>query len=353
MSGPYIYMIAHEEEAGIIREILDRLEQLGMILYDANEVEGGATNIALAFLAADDERALSSSSERPHMLHVVVDEAPPQYHASARNVLILKPNQVKADSTQFRMGLEAIVRHLQGQAAADAMALPMDEETQRLYDSIRKPKDDERLRIEAEQQAEAKRNRMYKTLKDPLWGDFLRLVEDEGWRMETGQSYASARHAAQLAEQAAEVAREELGNSYNHTVRGEDVHYRRWGRIHYPHRLNPMEYHAIYEGETDGVDPHGYGIMKFSDKHYYSGQFVRGMRTGYGVGHQGHLAWFGMWMEDEPFQSGVFGTQSLSGGWTYVQGDYLQENMSGIPGWVLRRTGPMARGLLRRLGGDV
>lgn len=352
MSGPYLYMHAHEFDDGAVREIIDRLSEAGLILREWDRAEHRLEDAVLAFVAGQDA-ALSSAAERPHILHVVVDETPPQYFASARNVMHITPRQVAEDAPPLGMALERITEHLLGRAAADVMAVPMDEETQKLFDSIRRRDDDEKIRIEAEQKVEARRNRLLGALDDPAWGDFLKLIEGEDWRMETGQAYLGARHAERLAEEAAQIARDELGKSFNHTIRDEDVHRRRWGRIRYPDKLIPTSNFAIYEGETDGVDPHGYGEMRFSDKHYYRGQFVHGARAGLGVGYQEPRAWFGLWMDDEPDRTGVFGTQTRGGHWRYVQGDYLQENMSGVFGLVLRRTGPIARGLFRKLGGDV
>ena len=352
MSGPYLYLYAHDVD-GAVNELIDRLRQSGLDMREWERDEHAIDQASLAFVDGQDAEGLSSASARPGILHIVVDDNPPQYFAGARNVMHLTPHQVLNDDPAFRMGLERIVHHLLGEASAEALAIPMDDETQKLFDGIRRRDDDERARVEAEQKVESKRNRLLSVLDDPVWGDFLKLIDRDDWRMETGQAYVAARHAERLAEEAAEVARDELGKSFNHTVRDEDLHRRRWGRIRYMDHIVHLTELAVYEGETDGVDPHGYGELRFSDKRIYRGQFVHGARTGYGVGYQGHYAWFGMWSDDEPMRTGVFGTQKQRGAWTYVPGDYLQQNMSGVFGWVFRKAGPLGRGLLRSLGGDV
>ncbi len=147
-------------------------------------------------------------------------------------------------------------------------------------------------------------NRFVQNFANNAGIEYKRLVEAPDYTDEAGQAFISARYAQRRANKAAEIARREMGRFFSHTKPDEaDIC---WGRISWSDTDFVSNIH--YEGETDGIDAHGYGILKQTFKgveQEYAGQFIRGERVGFGVGRDDILTWVGAWFGDQPRGHGV------------------------------------------------
>lgn len=144
--------------------------------------------------------------------------------------------------------------------------------------------------------------------------EFVKLVVDDDWMDPAGQAWVAAKYAKDCALHAQRVANTELGKFIGHTK----PHHRTgliWGRLVWG-RKNADDF-ILYEGETDGVNPHGHGVLVFgpqaSPKQAYWGQFIDGVRSGFGEAREdldsemrGRLNWRGAWQDDQPHGYGVY-----------------------------------------------
>ena len=321
MTGTILYLQALENDGGAVQEITDRLREAGFGVERCVVPEHKPEEALLAFVVADDAY-LKNAAQKKEMMHIVIDDNPPKYSASARNVVYINPSDITNNADGFEESVEKIISHLLGDASAGFLEFPDDPDVQRRMNSIRQREDDENARIEAEQKLEARRNRLMAALNEDIWGGYLDLIKDDNWDQSSALAYASARIAANRARAAAHESVDQLGKSFGHAHRGGAVEHHFWGRGKF---YSGSRRQFIYEGETDGVDPHGFGVMTFSPTKMYLGEFVRGVKSGMGIAYQDQLAWFGNWREDHPHGAGVFGIQISERRWQILQGDVLEE----------------------------
>ncbi|WP_018997561.1 MORN repeat-containing protein [Hirschia maritima] len=134
--------------------------------------------------------------------------------------------------------------------------------------------------------------------------EYKRLVEAQDYTDEAGQAFISARYSQRRANLAAERARTEMGRFFSHTKPDDRGVY--LGRIVWDD--DDFVTKICYEGETDGVDAHGFGVLTQTFKgveQEYAGQFISGERAGFGVGRDQVLTWVGAWFADQPRGHGV------------------------------------------------
>lgn len=163
--------------------------------------------------------------------------------------------------------------------------------------------------------------------------DYLELVRDASGPPDVKFAWASAEYARDRARQAQAHAREEKGKSFGHSPPHGDG--RQFGRL----RWEPRK--AVYEGETDGVNPHGYGVLTLerskSSAQLYEGQFIHGVRAGFGVAEADDCRWQGAFQDDQPHGFGVF-TQGVAASDqppTY-QGEYIPAHGERQAKWLLK-----------------
>ena len=130
--------------------------------------------------------------------------------------------------------------------------------------------------------------------------DLSAMLEADSWSPEAGSSILAAMDAITKAKTAEETAREQLGQQFGQHTHPDDLT-RQWGRLSWGTKgaVNRIE----FEGETNGVNPHGYGVMKWPNAKMpqsYTGHFVDGVRCGFGEGRQGQIRWKGGWRDDQP-----------------------------------------------------
>ncbi|ACT60593.1 MORN repeat-containing protein [Hirschia baltica] len=167
---------------------------------------------------------------------------------------------------------------------------------------------------------EARMERYTLTFARKAGTEFQRLVDAEDYTDEAGQAFISARYSERRAEEAAAMAREELGKSFSHTKPNSAGVC--WGRIKW--KKTEFVEDILYEGETDGIDAHGFGILtqKVDGRDQtYSGQFINGVRVGFGVGFDDVLTWVGAWFGDQPHGHGVFLQGKNKESANHVQGE--------------------------------
>ncbi len=167
---------------------------------------------------------------------------------------------------------------------------------------------------------EARMERYTLTFARKAGTEFQRLVDAEDYTDEAGQAFISARYSERRGIEAAQNAREELGKSFSHTKPNTSGVC--WGRIRW--KKTEFVENILYEGETDGVDAHGFGMLSQDvngRQQTYSGQFIRGERAGFGVGYDDVLTWVGAWMDDQPRGHGVFLQGKNQASANHVQGE--------------------------------
>ncbi len=171
--------------------------------------------------------------------------------------------------------------------------------------------------------------------------EFAYLVGEESYNDQNGYAYIAASYAQRTAEAAADYAREQLGKSFSHS----EPNYAgvRWGRIKWPDTKDARN--MLYEGETNGVNPHGYGILTLEDEggeQTYLGQFHDGVRSGFGMGQDKFLVWLGAWRDDQPEGNGVL----MQGAWreaaVKLQGRVVTEQETGERKFFMTRNAKMS-----------
>ena len=162
--------------------------------------------------------------------------------------------------------------------------------------------------VDAEAQA-----RSLEAFQREAGSQFVELTESKDWQNESGHAFVAARFAEKQASLAARRAIKELGRHFSHSI--PDDKGRQWGRIRWG------AHNAVYEGETDGVDAHGHGVLTLEHggkTQTYAGQFIKGQRCGFGVGGEDltpgdknpiekrhRIRWVGAWFDDQPRGHGV------------------------------------------------
>ena len=359
-----VYSKSEDVESDVLGIVMERLVKEGFIPVEYEPQYHDKDETALIFIVADNEQVLTSLSDRPQVLHLVIDVKKPRYGASARNLIYMHPDDIQKGGADLEGLAQAITRHYSGDYAANMLGeldfidrIRQRDETEeaRLQSAI-----EDQRRIEAEHQkaAEEEQRRVEGFLKNDDLGDILKLVKDEGWSLEAGVAYLAALQAERRALKAQLEVKRRLGSeAVGHSSADEDRRSRRWGRLRWQLKRGRSVVDVSYEGETDGLDPHGFGVLQFSDENSgtYKGHFIEGVRTGHGVAEQKKIAWIGEWQEDQPVGDGVFRSRSKRGP-RYTQGEIFPEkdSHSSPVMWKFRKsTAEFGQGFLRRMGVDI
>ncbi len=163
--------------------------------------------------------------------------------------------------------------------------------------------------------------------------DYLDLVHGIDGPPDARFAWAAAEYARERADIAQAKAMSERGKSFGHSVPDTEDG-RQFGRIKFVTR------DGIYEGETDGVDAHGYGVMTLkvssAQPQVYRGQFQHGVRVGFGVAEADGCRWQGAFQDEQPGGFGVF-TQGLDASTQppVYQGEYRPAHGEKKAQWLL------------------
>lgn len=172
--------------------------------------------------------------------------------------------------------------------------------------------------------------------------EFSKLVEEPTYTEEIGLSFISATYASKRALISQKRAVQELGRSFSHTRLNIDG--RQWGRLSWPNANGQTD--IVYEGDTDGVNAHGYGVFSSNyagRKQTYKGQFFNGYRAGFGVGKESLFTWIGAWASDHPDGHGVFLQGSKDPNLDIKLGEFCSPAPENAKKFLIRRNQKMDR----------
>mgnify|MGYP003113252087 CR=1 FL=1 len=345
MSHSFHYLRTDQVEGEPVDELLERLKHAGfdMELYALGP--GKLDRLALAFLSASDSEALGTVSERRLTLHIIIDTEPPSANAALRNVVHIKPDDILDWTPLADSLLSRIARHLDGEHAGDSAAIPissLERETmdRQLEDSLR------RKQAAREKEIKQRTGRVQSFLSDSIWEPVVTLPKKPDWSPETSYAYIAAIAAEKAANKSAQEADEKLGESLGHLRIDASLRPLTLARL----RIGKDQ---IYRGETNGFEPHGYGVMDFGDGKTFCGEFIEGRITGWGVGRQKKIRWSGGWRDSEPTLTGVFEQIIGQDKRGVAQGVVLKEHGEARSILVWHKALDVFSGLGRRIGFDL